>query len=33
MNRKISTNISLDPLLKEEAVKLFSKFCLDLSAK
>ena len=28
---KISTNISLDPELKEQAVKLFSSFGLDLS--
>ena len=29
--RKVSTNISLDPKLKEESIKLFSKFGLDLS--
>ena len=29
--RKVSTNISLDPKLKEESVILFSKFGLDLS--
>lgn len=28
---KVSTNISLDPKLKEEATKLFSSFGLDLS--
>ena len=28
---KVSTNISLDPNLKENAVKLFSNFGLDLS--
>lgn len=29
--RKVSTNISLDPKLKEDAIVLFSKFGLDLS--
>ena len=29
--RKVSTNISLDPKLKEESMILFSKFGLDLS--
>ena len=29
--RKVNTNITLDPVLKKEAVKLFSKFGLDLS--
>ena len=29
--RKVSTNISLDPKLKEESLILFSKFGLDLS--
>ena len=28
---KVSTNISLDPELKEKAIKLFSNFGLDLS--
>lgn len=28
---KVSTNISLDPKLKEDAIKLFSSFGLDLS--
>ena len=28
---KVSTNITLDPNLKREAVELFSKFGLDLS--
>ena len=28
---KVSTNISLDPTLKSDAIKLFSKFGLDLS--
>ena len=28
---KISTNISLDPILKEKATKLFAAFGLDLS--
>lgn len=28
---KVSTNISLDPTLKSNAIKLFSKFGLDLS--
>lgn len=28
---KVSTNISLDPELKEKATKLFSNFGLDLS--
>jgi len=28
---KISTNISIDPKLKEEAIKLFNSFGLDLS--
>ena len=28
---KVSTNISLDPELKEKAIKLFSEFGLDLS--
>ena len=28
---KVSTNISLDPELKEKATKLFSNFSLDLS--
>ena len=29
--RKVSTNISLNPTLKEESIKLFSQFGLDLS--
>lgn len=29
--KKISTNISIDPNLKKEAVELFSSFGLDLS--
>lgn len=29
--RKVSTNISLDPKLKEEAIMLFSQFGLDFS--
>lgn len=29
--RKVNTNISLDPILKKEAVKLFTGFGLDLS--
>lgn len=29
--KKVSTNISLDPKLKEDAIVLFSKFGLDLS--
>ena len=28
---KVSTNISIDPLLKENSIKLFSQFGLDLS--
>ena len=28
---KVSTNISLDPSLKEDSIKLFSQFGLDLS--
>jgi len=28
---KISTNISIDPKLKEEAIKLFNSFGLDFS--
>lgn len=28
---KVSTNISLDPKLKKEAIKLFNEFGLDLS--
>lgn len=28
---KVSTNISLDPFLKEQSIKLFSQFGLDLS--
>ena len=28
---KVSTNISIDPRLKEESIELFSKFGLDLS--
>ena len=28
---KVSTNISLDPALKENSIKLFSEFGLDLS--
>lgn len=29
--RKVSTNISIDPKLKEESIMLFSQFGLDLS--
>ena len=29
--RKVSTNISIDPKLKKEAVELFANFGLDLS--
>lgn len=29
---KVSTNISLDPVLKENATKLFASFGLDLSS-
>ena len=29
--RKVSTNISIDPKLKKDAVELFSNFGLDLS--
>ena len=29
--RKVSTNISLDPKLKEDSILLFSQFGLDLS--
>jgi DNA-damage-inducible protein J len=29
--KKVSTNISIDPKLKEESIKLFSEFGLDLS--
>lgn len=28
---KVSTNISIDPVLKEKAIKLYSEFGLDLS--
>lgn len=28
---KVSTNISIDPILKENSIKLFSQFGLDLS--
>ena len=29
--RKVSTNISIDPKLKQDSIELFSKFGLDLS--